>query len=183
MSEQVTEQRTAGGRETPVPSGRVRALDRLVGRWSVTGGATGTVEYAWMDGGFFLQQRVEPEQDGQRIRGVEIIGLPRPFMEEAREHVHSRFYDNQGNALDHVHQMDSDTYTIWAGEAGSPAFYQAASMPAAMCSPAAGCIPGAVATTWCRPASGADPGPHGRPLQEADQSTATVATEPAIAAP
>ena len=46
------------------PSDQVKALDRLVGRWKVSGGATGTVTYEWMDG-FFLLQRVQLEQYGQ----------------------------------------------------------------------------------------------------------------------
>jgi hypothetical protein len=39
------------------PSDQVKALDRLVGRWDVSGGAIGTVTYEWMEGGFFLLQR------------------------------------------------------------------------------------------------------------------------------
>ena len=53
---------------------KVRALDRLVGTWTVTGGAIGTVTYEWMPGGHFLLQRVELRQDGQPIRGIEVIG-------------------------------------------------------------------------------------------------------------
>jgi hypothetical protein len=41
------------------PDSALRALDKLVGTWSVTGpGHHGTVTYRWMDGGHFLIQDV-----------------------------------------------------------------------------------------------------------------------------
>ncbi|MGW0435369.1 hypothetical protein ACWDV4_22870 [Micromonospora sp. NPDC003197] len=106
---------------TPEPSTQVRALDRLVGTWTVTGGAVGTVSYEWMAGGYFLIQRVELEQYGQRIHGVEMIGHLRPFGEQPSADVYSRFYDSTGNTLDYVYELDGDTLHIWGGEKGSPA--------------------------------------------------------------
>lgn len=91
------------------------------GEWQVTGGAVGTVTYEWMPGGYFLLQRVALEHDGHRIRGLEVIGNLRPFGEGPSEHVHSRFYDNTGDTLDYVYELDGDTLHIWAGEKGSPA--------------------------------------------------------------
>ena len=35
-----------------------------------------------------------------------------------------RYYDNQGNTLDYVYELDRDVLTIWAGEQGSPAYYK-----------------------------------------------------------
>lgn len=106
------------------PSEQVRALDRLVGSWTLTGGATGTVSYEWMPGGFFLQQRVELEQYGEQITGLEIIGQLRPFGEEPSADVHSRFFDSQGNTLDYVYELQGDTLMIWGGERGSPAYFE-----------------------------------------------------------
>lgn len=107
------------------PSAQMRALDRLVGTWKVSDGAQGTVTYEWMEGGFFLNQRVELEQEGQRISGFELIGhLYNPFVDEApSQDIKSRFYDNQGNTLDYTYELDGDTLTIWAGEKGSPAYF------------------------------------------------------------
>ena len=34
--------------EQPAPSSAVTALDRLVGEWTVSGGAEGVVRYEWM---------------------------------------------------------------------------------------------------------------------------------------
>jgi hypothetical protein len=53
---------TEGATKAAQPSAQMKALDRLVGTWEVTGGAVGTVSYEWMSGSFFLLQRVERER-------------------------------------------------------------------------------------------------------------------------
>jgi len=85
-------------------------------------GVSGTVTYEWMESGFFLIQRVDLEQYGQRIKGIEIIGHERPFRAEPSEEIKSRFYSNMGDTLDYVYELEGDTLTIWAGEKGSPAY-------------------------------------------------------------
>jgi hypothetical protein len=75
-----------------------------------------------MEGGFFLIQRVDLERHGQRIKGIEIIGRERPFGAEPSEDIKPRFYDNMGNTLDYVYELEGDTLTIWGGEKGSPAY-------------------------------------------------------------
>jgi hypothetical protein len=110
--------------QAPEPSETMRALDRLVGTWTVTGGAEGTVTYEWLPGRFFLLQRVELRQFGEPVTGIEVIGHLRPFGEEQSEDVRSRFYDSQGNTLDYVYELEGDTLTIWGGEKGSPAYYR-----------------------------------------------------------
>ncbi len=77
-----------------------------------------------MEGGFFLIQHVDLEQQGQRIKGIEIIGHERQFGAEPSEEIKSRFYDNMGNTLDYVYELEGDTLTIWGGEKGSPAYYR-----------------------------------------------------------
>ena len=64
--------------DTPTES-RSQTLNRLVGMWKISGEAEGTVTYEWMEGGFFLIQYVDLEQDGQRNKGLEIIGHVQPF--------------------------------------------------------------------------------------------------------
>jgi uncharacterized protein YndB with AHSA1/START domain len=108
--------------QRPEPSPALRALNRLVGTWEHSGGVQGTVTYEWMEGGFFLIQRVELEQDGQKVRGIEIIGHERPFGAEPGEDIRSRFYDSTGNTLDYTYELEEDTLTIWGGEKGSPAY-------------------------------------------------------------
>ena len=111
------------GRSTG-PDAALRALDRLVGTWEVTGGARGAVHYEWMEGGHFLVQHVDLGQNGQRIKGLEVIGRLRPFGGEPSGDIVARFYDNMGNTLDYVYELEGDTVTIWGGERGSPAFYR-----------------------------------------------------------
>ena len=109
--------------QPPPPNPDLRSLERLVGTWTVAGGAHGQVTYQWMAGGFFLLQHVELEQDGQQLKGIEIIGHQRPFGAEPSQDITSRFYDSLGNTLDYVYELEGDTLTIWGGQKGSPAYY------------------------------------------------------------
>lgn len=106
------------------PSDQVQGLDRLVGTWTVTGGAEGTVRYEWMPGGHFLIQHVELEQYGEQVSGFEVIGHLHPFGEPVSEEIWSRFYDSTGNTFDYVYELDGDSLTIWAGAPGSPAYFR-----------------------------------------------------------
>jgi hypothetical protein len=108
--------------QPPEPSPDLKSLDRLVGTWEHSGEVRGSSTFEWMEGGFFLIQRVDLEQHGQRIKGIEVIGHLRPFGEEPGEDIRSRFYDSTGNTLDYVYELEGDTLTIWGGEKGSPAY-------------------------------------------------------------
>ncbi|MFD7750491.1 hypothetical protein ACFV2V_32125 [Streptomyces sp. NPDC059698] len=110
--------------EANTPSAELKSLDRLVGTWAVTGGAEGTVRYEWMPGGFFLIQHVDLTQDGEQVSGMEMIGHLRPFGEQPGDDVVSRYYDSQGNTFDYVYELVDDKLTIWAGEKGSPAYFE-----------------------------------------------------------
>ena len=58
--------------ETPaMPSDKMKALDRLVGTWELSGDSTGTVTYRWMDGGFFLIQDIDITVFGSNVKAVE----------------------------------------------------------------------------------------------------------------
>jgi hypothetical protein len=107
----------------PTPDADLRALDKLVGTWRISEGAQGQVTYRWMEGGFFLLQEVDLEQNGHRTQGVEITGRERPFgAEQPSEDIKSRFYDSDGNTLDYVYEPKGDSIIIWGGEKGSPAY-------------------------------------------------------------
>ena len=64
-------------------SSTFKELDKLVGTWNVYGDAQGQVTYEWMEGGFFLIQRVDLVHDGRRHKGIEIIGHERVFGADA----------------------------------------------------------------------------------------------------
>ena len=59
-----------------------------------------------------------PAQHGRQIKGTEIVGHLRPFGEPPSEEIRFRFYDNYGNTLDYVCELDGDTLTVWGGEKG-----------------------------------------------------------------
>jgi hypothetical protein len=103
------------------PDAELKKLDKLVGTWKLTGGAQGQITYEWMEGGFFLIQHVDLNEN----KGMEIIGRERPFgATEPSEAIKSRYYGSQGETLDYVYELDGDTLTIWGGEKGSPAYYR-----------------------------------------------------------
>ena len=109
--------------QPPQPNPDLKNLDILVGTWEMSGDVQGQVTFEWMEGGFFLIQRVDlGQKDGQRIKGIEIIGHERSFGAEPSEDIKSRFYSNMGDTLDYVYELEGDTLTIWAGEKGSPAY-------------------------------------------------------------
>jgi hypothetical protein len=103
------------------PSPGLRALDRLVGTWELSGDVGGTVTYEWMEGGFFLIQHVDL---GPEARGMEVIGHERPLGQEPSADVKSRFYGHTGDTLDYTYELKGDTLTIWFGDRGSPAYYE-----------------------------------------------------------
>jgi hypothetical protein len=120
----MSDDNTYGEQQPPTPNPDLENLNRLVGTWQVSGGAQGKVTYEWMEGGFFLIQHVELEQYGQNIKGIEIIGHEQQFGAAPGEDIKSRFFDNMGNTLDYVYEIEGDTLTIWGGEKGSPAYFR-----------------------------------------------------------
>ena len=117
------ENNEAQGHQQPVePAPDLRALDRLVGTWELSGDVAGTVTYEWMEGGFFLLQRVDlgPEAKGLEVIGHESgpgagaqRGHKEPLLRQHRRHPRLRL------------RARGDTLTIWFGEKGSPAYYGA----------------------------------------------------------
>lgn len=109
----------------PEPNADMKALERLIGTWKVSGGTEGTVRYEWMEGKFFLMQHVEMISSDNVIKGIEIIGhVQASFDVPPSEEIKSRYYDNMGSTFDYVYELDGDTLTIWGGEKGSPAYYR-----------------------------------------------------------
>ena len=113
--------------QIPTPSEDVKRLgERLVGSATISGGATGTSQCEWIEGGFFLVQHIDIEQNGMHIKGMEIIGHLKPFGGQESPEIHSCFYDNHGNTLNYVYELSPDgrKLTVWGGEKGSPAYYE-----------------------------------------------------------
>jgi hypothetical protein len=101
-------------------------LEKLLGTWELDGDTSGVVTYEWMDGGYFLLQHIDMVQDGNRTKGLEVIGRLREFgSPEPSADIKSRFYGAGGETFDYVYEMSPDrtTLTIWGGEKGSPAHF------------------------------------------------------------
>ncbi len=112
--------------DQPKPNPDLKSLNQLVGTWEQSGDVTGEITYEWGEGGFFLIQRVDLEQYGNKIKGIEVIGHEFPFGAEPSAEIKSRFYSFlDGMTLDYVYEMEGNSLTIWAGEKGSPAYYKA----------------------------------------------------------
>ena len=109
----------------PTPNPDLKSLDRLIGTWKQTGGVEGVITYEWMEGNFFIIQRVDLEQYGQQIKGIEVIGHLQPFGEEPSKDIKSRFYSlKDGMTLDYTYELIGNTLMIWAGDRGSPAYFE-----------------------------------------------------------
>jgi hypothetical protein len=107
-----------------VPHPDLKSLERLVGTWNLSSDTKGQITYEWMEGGFFLLQHVDFVHDSHSIKGLEIIGHLRPFGEEPGSDIKSRFYSSAGDTLDYVYEIQGNTFMVWGGEKGSPAFFK-----------------------------------------------------------
>jgi hypothetical protein len=76
-----TEGQTTQAPDFPTPDPALRQFDRFIGTWEMTGRTVGsdvddvigTVSYAWLPGGFFLEQRTRIRFTNLEVEGVEII--------------------------------------------------------------------------------------------------------------
>jgi hypothetical protein len=112
-------------RQENTPDPRLRALDALIGEWTITGEAQGQSSYEWMDGGFFLLQRGTLKHGDRTNQFLEVIGFERGFEATGpAEEITSRVYTTTGDTLDYVYEADAESVTIWGGAKGSPAAYR-----------------------------------------------------------
>jgi hypothetical protein len=107
------------------PNPGLKALERLVGTWKVSGGTQGECTYEWMEGGHFLIQRgTITRPDGVPTTWMQIIGYERAPGVEPGDEIVGRLFTTDGDTLSYVSESDGDELTIWFGEKGSPAFYK-----------------------------------------------------------
>jgi len=117
--------------QPPEPNPTLKSLNVMVGTWNIEGREAGSdgeirgqVAFEWMEGGFFLVQRVYIDYAGRKITGVEYVGY-----DESNTVLKSYFFSNMGSgpfpgpALEYVWEVGDDTLTIWGGFVGSPASF------------------------------------------------------------
>jgi hypothetical protein len=118
-------------RRSPHPE--LGSLDPLVGTWLVEGRhfdtgepVSGDVTFAWMFNGFYLVQHMALEHGGRSITGVEYIGY-----DEREGALRSYFFSSEGPspfggvALDYVWEARDDGFSVWTGEDGGIAKWEA----------------------------------------------------------
>ena len=123
---------TQAPEQQPQPNPALKSLDVMVGTWNLKGRESGPdgeihgqVAFEWMEGGFYLLQRVDMDYLGQKITGTEYIGY-----DESNDTLKSYFFSNKGPgpfggvALEYVSEVGEDTLTIWGGYVGSPASFK-----------------------------------------------------------
>lgn len=111
--------------QEPRPNPALGSLDVMVGTRDLTGCESGPVgeiprrvTLEWMDGGFFLVQRVDIDYIGRRIAGTGYVGY-----DEANGGLKSYFFSNTGSApfsrpaLEYV-------WEVGGGFLGSPAKFE-----------------------------------------------------------
>ena len=116
------------------PNPALKQLEVLIGTWELTGRESGTggairgqLVREWMEGGFYLVQRVAIDYAGRAITGTEYVGY-----DDANQNLRSYFFSTDGPgpfggvALEYVWEVGDDTLTIWGGFVGSPAFFKGA---------------------------------------------------------
>lgn len=109
--------------QNPPQDPPLRALNRLVGNWAITGDATGSVSYQWLDGGYFLMQSGDLHLFGHHNRFIEIVGRERPFGGQQSLEIKARTYTSEGDTLDYIYELNGDTLIIWGGHRGSESRY------------------------------------------------------------
>jgi hypothetical protein len=107
------------------PAPALKSLERLIGRWKVTGTLfEGSIAFEWMEGGFFLVQHVDARARSRPIRGIEYIG----FDEETGT-LRSHYMDDHGANFVYTWETEGDLLRIWLGGKDSTTRFEARFSP------------------------------------------------------
>jgi hypothetical protein len=111
--------------EAPTPNPGLRVLERMVGKWRVSGEAEGELTYEWLDGKFFLIAHGDFTQGGRHTTHIEIIGYEHALGSEPATEITSRLYTSSGDSLSYTHEFDDKGMTTWFGAKGAPTKFTA----------------------------------------------------------
>jgi hypothetical protein len=102
--------------QPPAPDPALRALDRFVGSWEMTGrtldsdvdNITARTSYEWLPGGFFLRQRFKADFVGLPIESFEVIG----YDPETGTFPSTVYSNMVGTPLSYLWEVDGDELKI-----------------------------------------------------------------------
>ncbi len=99
--------------QTPKPNPVLKSLDKLVGTWKLSGPTIkGQVTFEWLEGGFFLVQHGDLEQNGMKIKSIEYIEYEQKWgADEPSKDCTSHVFDNMGHHFEYVWEVGDDTLT------------------------------------------------------------------------
>ena len=118
------------------PDARLRALDKLLGTWSLTHRAfdsgeewRGQDRFEWLDGGFFLA--FYHEEFGRPIKGVMLIGYERRWGADqpSNELLGHWFESSTGNHFVYIWDVSEDKVTFWLEQKGSDSAFHGTFSP------------------------------------------------------
>lgn len=108
------------GRIPTRPYPALQSLNRLLGKWEVTGDfIVGVVQFEWMEGGYFLIQHVNLRRGDHLINGIEYIGF-----DEDTQSLRSHYMDNNGSNFTYTWELTGDTLKTWFGERNSDNWFE-----------------------------------------------------------
>lgn len=99
------------------PNPLLKTLEPLIGKWKISGkDVDGEVTFEWMEGGFFLIQKFDLNQNGHQ-KGIEYTG----FDEETGT-LRSRLMQTNGSRFTYTYEIDGRDFYYWFGDKGSDDF-------------------------------------------------------------
>jgi Protein of unknown function (DUF1579) len=114
--------------QMPTPDPALKALDRLVGTWSMEGNLAGATEknikgqttFRWLPGGFFLEQHMKMNFMGMEIDSLELVG----YNPQAKTLASTVFSNMSPMPLPYTWEMDGNVQRITVDYAGMDAKFE-----------------------------------------------------------
>ncbi|NNN20973.1 MAG: hypothetical protein HKL80_03105 [Acidimicrobiales bacterium] len=107
------------GRISLHPDESLNELDPMVGKWKVNGSfVQGYVNFAWMEGRFFMIQQVDFHRCDVTIKGVEYIGSHEDTKSLKSHQMYSR-----GSNFTYTWSVEGRSIKIWFGDQSSDNFF------------------------------------------------------------
>jgi len=102
--------------KTPNPA--LKKLDRLIGKWKISGpDIDGYATFEWMEGVFFFIQHAEMTYNGVKIKCIEYTGF-----DEDTQTLRSHLMGINGSNFTYTWDIEGDTLQYWFGDKSSQMF-------------------------------------------------------------